>query len=191
MTEKYAPNVRERQEPLRARYKEAPEEAWIIDRAKTTRGVETDPFHGFIQPGSQDYGIQWPFGIHHAVGGYHDGPNPGDLLCAALAACLDSTIRIIADRMDLTLTELEVDVTAEVDVRGTLVVDRSVPVGFQGMRCQVNLQTAEGTDPRLVEKLIAAAEYSCLNLQTLRAGVPVETSLQMSSTELQPVDSTV
>lgn len=76
----------------------------------------------------------WSFGIHRAVGGYHDAPNPGDILCAALASCLDSTIRIIADRLGITLTSLEVDVTAEVDVRGTLVVNRDIPVGFQAMR---------------------------------------------------------
>ena len=172
--------VRARQDPLRERYKHTAQEAWITDRGMTTRGVETDPFHGYVVPGSQDYGIVWPFGIHAAVGGYHDGPNPGDLLCAALAACLDSTIRIIAGRLQLTLTSLEVAVTAEVDVRGTLVVDRLVPVGFQKMRCRVNLEAARGTDPKLVEKLCAAAEHSCVNLQTLRSGLAVETSFHGS-----------
>jgi uncharacterized OsmC-like protein len=169
-------DVRARQDPLRARYKETAEEAWITDRGKTTAGVETDPFHGYVVPGSKDYGIVWPFGIHAAVGGYHDGPNPGDLLCVALAACLDSTIRIIADRLQITLTSLEVDVTANVDVRGTLVVDRQVPVGFQKMQCRVAIQAAPGTDSKMVEKLLAAAEHSCVNLQTLRSGVAVETS---------------
>jgi hypothetical protein len=75
------------------------------------------------------------------------------------------------------LNTLEVDVTADVDVRGTLMVAREVPVGFQSMRCQVNLQAAEGTEPRLLERLLAAAEQSCVNLQTLRSGVPVTTSI--------------
>lgn len=183
MTEVKTTDVRARQHPLRERYKEAPKDAWITDRAKTTGGVDTDPFHGAIVPGSQEYGIVWPFSIHHAVGGDHDGPNPGDLLCAALAACMDSTIRIIANRLGVLLTSLEVDVTAEVDVRGTLVVDRTTPVGFQTMRCQVHLQAAEGTDPQLLEKLLAASEYSCVNLQTLRAGVSVETTFRHNSSE--------
>jgi uncharacterized OsmC-like protein len=165
--------VRVLQDPLRERYKEAPEDALITDRARTTGGVVTDPFHGAVIPGSKEYGIVWPFGIHQAVGGSHDGPYPGDVLCAALATCLDSTIRIIANRLGILLTLLEVDVSA--DVRGTLVVDRAVPVGFQTMRCTVKIQAAEGTDPRLMEKLLAASEHSCLNLQTLRSGVSVET----------------
>ncbi len=48
---------------------------------------------------------------------------------------MDSTAHIIADRLGITLTLLEVEVTAEVDVRGTLLVDRNVPVDFQTMRC--------------------------------------------------------
>jgi uncharacterized OsmC-like protein len=170
--------VRARQDPLRARYREAPADAMITDRGRAVRGLETDPFHGFVAPGSQDYGITWRFGLHSAVGGDHDGPNPGDLLCTALAACLDSTIRLIADRLRVTLASLEVDVTADVDVRGTLVVDRQVPVGFQRMRCRVDIEPAPGTDPTVLEKLLAGAEHSCVNLQTLRSGVPVETSVR-------------
>jgi len=173
-------SARARQAPLRARYKEIPKDALIVDHSRTADGVKTDPFHGYVIPGSKDYGIIWPFGIHSAVGGYHDGPNPGDLLCTALAACFDSTIRIVADRLGIGLTSLSVDVTGEVDVRGTLVVDPHVSVGFQRMRCRADIQPAPGTDPKLVEKLFAAAEYSCVVLQTLRAGVAVETSLNGS-----------
>jgi uncharacterized OsmC-like protein len=165
---------------LRERYQQAAREALITDRARTTGGIDTDPFHGYVSPGSKDYGIVWPFSIHSAVGGYHDGPNPGDLLCAALATCLDSTIRMIANRLHITLSALEVDVTADVDVRGTLLVDRQVPVGFQKMRCHVDFQATPGTDPKLLEKLMAAAEHSCVNLQTLRSGVAVETSFHGS-----------
>lgn len=168
-------DVRARQEPLRARYKEAAQEALITDRGRSRGGAQSDPFHGSVVPGSKDYGVVWPFGVHAAVGGYHDGPNPGDLLCAALAACFDSTLRIIADRLRVTLASLEVDVTGEVDVRGTLAVDRQVPVGFLKMHCRVDLQAAPGTDPKAVERLLAAAEHSCVVLQTLRSGVAVET----------------
>jgi uncharacterized OsmC-like protein len=176
MTTQTATDVRERQDPLRERYKTAPEEARITDRARTKDGLQTDPFHGRVVPGSQDYGIVWPFAIHKAVGGDHDGPNPGDMLCAALAACLDSTIRMIAGRLGVRLASLEVVVEADVDVRGTLVVDRSVPVGFQKMRCNVRLEAAEGTDPEILKRLLAAAEHSCVNLQTLRSGVSIETA---------------
>ena len=79
--------ARERQDPLMERYIEKPEEALIIDKAKTKDGVKTDPFHGTLSLGDEELGVDLPFGIHKAVGGYSDVPNPGDLLCGALASC--------------------------------------------------------------------------------------------------------
>jgi uncharacterized OsmC-like protein len=173
-------DVRSRQDPLRKHYKVSPEDARITDRAKTSGGTGMDPFHGKVVPGSEDHGVEWPFGIHRAVGGFHDGPNPGDLLAAALAACLDSTIRVIAGRMGVSLTSLSVEVVGEIDVRGCLLVDREVPVGFQEMRCHVALEAANGTDPQFVQMLLAASENSCVNFQTLRSGVRITTSADVS-----------
>ena len=173
-------DVRSRQDPLRKHYKVTPEDARITDRAKTTGGTEMDPFHGKVVPGSEDYCVEWPFGIHRAVGGDHDLPNPGDLLAAALAACLDSKIRIIAGRMGVSLATLSVEVAADVDVCGCLLVDREVPVGFQEMRCHVALKAANGKDPQLVQMLLAASENCCINYQTLRSGVRITTSTDIS-----------
>ena len=78
------------------------------------------------------------------------------------------------------LTSLEVDVTAAVDVRGTLTVDRTGPIGFQTIRSHVTMQAAEGTNLSLTRKLLAAAEYSCVTLQTLRSGVTEETNFRYS-----------
>ncbi|MCU7807537.1 MAG: OsmC family protein [Candidatus Thiodiazotropha sp. (ex Semelilucina semeliformis)] len=172
-------NVRDRQAPLQKRYLVNPEEALIKDQARTSGGVDTDPFHGTVHPGKPDTSVPLHFGIHSAVGGYHDAPNPGDMLCAALAACLDSTLRIIADRLGVKIQSLEVVVAAKIDVRGTLMVDRKVQVGFQQMQCRIDIQTDNRTDPKLLEKLISAAEHSCVNLQTLREGVSVQTSVNI------------
>ncbi|MBV7328609.1 OsmC family protein [Chloroflexi bacterium TSY] len=108
-------------------------------------------------------------------GGDHDAPNPGDILCAAVAACLDSTIRIMAEHLRVTLTMLEVTVMAQVDVRGTLLVEKSVPVGFQSMQCHVKLEPIEGTNPALVQKLVGMSERCCVNLQTMIGDIAVET----------------
>ena len=176
MTDKSAKDVAARQDPLRERYKHAAEDAVIVDRARTVFDATQDPWHGTVVPGSKDYGVEWAFGIHEAVGGDHDAPNPGDMLCAALAACLDSTIRIIAERLGVPLEHLEIDVAATVDVRGTLMVEREVPVGFSGIRCNVDLKAAEGTDPGVVQKLIGASERCCVNFQTLCSNVNIETT---------------
>ena len=170
-------SVRKRQQPLQDHYKQIPKDAMITDRAVTIGHELGDSWHGHIKPGSVDHGVEWKFGVHRAVGGYHDAPNPGDMLCAALAACLESTIRLIADRIHITLEKLQVEVTAKVDVRGTLVVERDVSVGFKSMKCNITIEAEDGTEPRQIHKLLKAAEYSCVNLQTLQAGVEIKTKI--------------
>ena len=169
-------DVAAHQDPLRERYRQAPEEAMITDRGRTVEGTLDDPVHVWAVPGSQDYGVEWRLGLHRAVAGLHDAPNPGDLLCMALAACMDSVIRMIANRHGVALESLEVDVTGDVDVRGTLWVSREVRAGFQSMRCGVRMRAADGTDPALLKRMVVAAERSCVNLDTLRNGVEVSMS---------------
>lgn len=173
-------DIRVVQDPLRERYRVAPEEARIVDRGRTESWNLGDPIHVRGVPGSREYGVAWELGIHRAVGGLHDLPNPGDLLALALATCMDTVVRMVANRHGVTLRHLAVDVRGEVDVRGTLWVSQEVPVGFQRMRCSIDLEAEEGTDPALVQRLVIAAERSCVNLQTLRHGVPVEVSLTSS-----------
>jgi uncharacterized OsmC-like protein len=171
--------VQRRQDPLRARYRDDPAEARISDRAQTISACGGDPFHGVVVPAnSADAPLQ--FGIHRAVGGFHDYPNPGDLLSAALAACFDSTLRMIADHLGVRLESLEVKVDAECDVRGCLLVERTVPVGFQRIRCGVRLSTREPIDEQTIKTLVAAAEHSCVVMQTLRHGVTVQTQVETS-----------
>lgn len=173
MTEPTVP-LRDAQARLRAHYKTSPRAALVTDHARTD-GNPADPFHATVTP-APEHGVRVPVGIHRAIGGLHDAPTPGDLLCAALAACQDSAIRIVADVMGIELLALEVEVTGDVDVRGAMGVDRDVPVGFQSMQCRVRLRAKDGTSPALLEKLRVSAERSCIVTQTLRAGVPVATT---------------
>jgi len=177
--------VKQRQDPLREQYRMTPEAAQITDGAGTVQNVRSDPFHTTVAPG-HGHDMLWQVGIHRAVGGDHDLPNPGDILCAALASCLDSTLRMIADRLEIPIAFLVVTARADVDVRGTLLVDRSVPVGFQQMKCQVHLEAAPEIPPEKVKVLLAAAEHSCVVLQTLRNGVPVHTQFDTFQTTAGP-----
>jgi len=169
--------VQQRQAPLRERYRRVPAEAWINDGARTIDACGGDPFHGNVVPAN---GGDAPlrFGIHRAIGGLHDYPNPGDLLSAALAACFDSTLRMVAEHLGIRLESLDVAVAADCDVRGCLQVDPAVPVGFQRMRCRVRLQPGNAVDENKMRMLVAVAENCCVVLQTLRNGVTVEAEIE-------------
>lgn len=55
-------------------------------------------------------------------------------------------------------------------------MDADVPVGFQSMTCDVNLQVKDGTSPDLLEKLRVASERCCVVQQTLKSPPGVQTS---------------
>ena len=131
-------------------YRKHPECAMIQDGARTvqTRYAPSDPLHSEVELGL-GYGVKVPVGVHRALGGLHDFPNPGDILCSALAACADSTLRQIAGQLDVEITKLTVTVAGDVDVRGTLCVSRETQVGFQKMNVRVDLELAPGTMPKL------------------------------------------
>ncbi len=165
-------NLSERQALLRAKYRANPEEAMVTDRAITTGINPSDPVHSEVMP-MPDCKVVVPTGVHRAHGGLHDAPTPGDLLCAALASCMDSTLRMVANSLCIELDVLTVEVTADVDVRGSLAMDQTVAIGFQAMKCSVNLRAKPGTDAVKLEKLKVIAEHCCIVRQTLSKGVPI------------------
>ena len=167
-----------RQNQLIARYKRDPEAAWTVDTARTldtTPESLADPRYGSAFVGYQANVL--PFGAHAGVGGPGDRLVSGDILCAALASCVDTTIRLVANRLRIGLERLSVKVDAHVDLRGTMCVDASVPVGFQTMLVEIDVSAKPGTEPNKVAMLIAAAEHCCVVLKTLRGGVPIEVKL--------------
>jgi uncharacterized OsmC-like protein len=155
-------------------YRTQPERALTTDVAHTQDDGERidDPLHTLVVVGAGSAAATLPIAVHEHVGGLSDRPVPGDVLCAALASCLDSTIRVVAQHTGIALARLGVRVEADVDVRGTLGV-APVPVGFQRLRVVVDLAVGDGAPPTAQSKLVTLAEHCCVVLQTLRQGVAV------------------
>ncbi len=167
--------LRKDQGALRKRYRvDAPEEALVTDTATSVAKAGASPMWGSVQIGAPGFGITTPVGVHRGVGGRHDLPVPGDILCAALVACVDTTIRILSNNLGVPLQSLEVEVQADIDLRGTLLVDPSVRVGFTTMRVGVKALPGPGVSPSQVEELVQTAERCCVVLQTLKNGVDVD-----------------
>jgi uncharacterized OsmC-like protein len=174
MTSTAHSEVRDRQRPLKRRYGECPSAARSPKWARTSSRTiaPTDPFHGEAEIG-RGYDATFRYGLDRGVGGLHDLPNPGDLLCATLATCFDGSIRMIADLMGIELDDVSVEVSGEVDLRGTLLVEPTAPVGFTSLVISPRVG-ATGADPAQVATLLALAEQTCVTLSTLRNGVTVE-----------------
>jgi uncharacterized OsmC-like protein len=165
------------QADLRSRYKDIPELARTTSQAVTGGVPPDDPFHGLVRPGPQG-SAPIAFGTHSAVGGPYDAPCPGDLMCAALAACMDSSIRLVANLLGVELLALEVRVQGSLDVRGALGIGKDVPVGFQAVSAHVRLKARDGTPPEQLAQLRTAVERCCVVARTLQTPPALETSFE-------------
>ena len=161
--------VRDRQAALRSRYRAQPEFAWATHLA-WTEASGADPFRGEVRMSLA--GRRLAFALDDGVGGPHDQPSPGELLCAALAACVDSTLRLAAAAMDVGIRDLAVIVTGDVDSRGGL-GETHVPVGFQSMRVEIRLRVEDDASAGAAEALIGIAQCRSPILQTLGAAVRI------------------
>ncbi|MDC6390507.1 OsmC family protein [Maribacter sp. PR1] len=163
--------VHQRHTLLKVTYLKDSTSAWITDAAEVIGINLQDPFRTTVSINDK---MKVPFriGVHEAVGGDHDFPNPGDLLCASLASCFESTIRLISNKLGIELLETKIRANAQVDVRGSLMIDKSVPVEFQSMHIDA-LIIAKNSNEKLLKTLINGAKLSCIVYQTIKKGIPI------------------
>ena len=172
-------NLREVQAPLKERYLRDPAAALITCRARSVGSELSDPLHCEIEM-EGGKGNRLRSGAHAGVGGAGDVPCSGDLLLAALIACQETTIRMVAAAMGIELEEISIEATATADLRGTLAISREVPVGISGIDCRVRLKVRDDGRGERAQRLLESAEKYCIVLSTLRSGVDVRTDFEVA-----------
>ena len=173
-------DIRARQAPLRQAYSDDPASAPRTLRVRGGAADLGDPLHVTITPDSVP-GVEFRSGAHPAVGGDGDAPCSADLLLAALAACQEVTLRMVAANMGIALEELEVTVEGDWDPRGTLAMGREFPVGLTAVRAHTRVVVAQDERGERAERLLRSAERYCVILSTLREGVPVESTISLET----------
>ena len=159
-----ANTLRALQAPLKERYKQDPNAALVTFEARATLDDERIACH----VDTKKAGVVMA-GLHPAAGGTGADACSGDLLMEALVACAGVTLKAVATAMEIPLRAGKVRAEGEVDFRGTLGVDRTVPVGFRAIRLIFELDTDAPQDK--LDKLAQLTERYCIVFQTL-AGQP-------------------
>jgi uncharacterized OsmC-like protein len=113
-------------------------------------------------------------GLHPASGGDGSTLCSGDMLLEALAACAGVTLRAVATSMEIGIEQGAVLVEGDLDFRGTLGVDRDVPVGFRSIRVSFELET-DAPDDQL-DTLLRLTERYCVVYQTLASAPQLSVS---------------
>ena len=90
------------------------------------------------------------------------------MLLQALVACAGVTLMSVATARGIDVHGGTVHAEGDLDFRGTLGIDRDVPVGFHEIRLRFVVDTDASPDD--VAALIATTERYCVVLQTLANG---------------------
>lgn len=156
------------QRPLKERYRAEPGSSRIL---LTARGSQTGaPIGCSVDIGRAVYEAQ----AHAGVGGAGTAACSGDLLLGALAACAQITCQMVATAMGVPAERIEVTVTGDLDLSGTLGISRDVPVGFETIRLHFDVDAPGATADQL-RSLKEKTEQYCVVMQTLTKPPRLET----------------
>ena len=112
-----------------------------------------------------------------ALGGSDAGPNPVELILAALGTCQEITYRAYATALGIPLEGVAVKLTGTIDLKGFFAVGDGVRPGYQRITGTVKLQSSASEAE--LEKLRAAVNAHCPVLDIITNPVPVEIDLQL------------
>ena len=110
------------------------------------------------------------------LGGTDAGPNPVELVLAALATCQEITYRAYATALGIPLESVSVKLEGALDLRGFFAVKDDVRAGFDHVRGTVNLKGSASAAE--LAKLKEVVDAHCPVLDILRAPVPVDLRLE-------------
>src|SRR6478672_13074403 len=156
-------DLRELQRPLKEQYRSDPSSPRITLTARGGEASESTPTQCSVDLGRAIYEAQ----AHPGVGGPGTGACSGDLLLGALAACAQLTCQMVATAMGLEVRSIETTVEGDLDLRGTLGLDREVGAGFDAIRLRFDVD-APGASEEDLDGLLRKTERYCTVALTLR-----------------------
>jgi uncharacterized OsmC-like protein len=145
------------QAPIKQRYRDEPGAALITLEAKGELG---EGVSCSVQTGQALVAA----GLHPGTGGDGFHACSGDMLLQALVACAGVTMGSVATSLGLEVAGT-VRAEGDLDFRGTLGVDKEIPVGFTDIRLTFDLDTEASEDD--LATLLRLTERYCVVLQTL------------------------
>jgi uncharacterized OsmC-like protein len=155
-------------DPTLARFQFRARNRWIDG------GHNRTTIRDFYGAGQEDVSRREPFVLDAdeppVLLGENQGPNAGEYLLQALAACLTGTLVYHAAARGIALDGLESTIEGDVDVQGFLGLDETVRPGFQQIRIAFKV-TGDIDDDQLAE-LARLTSYSPVR-DTVSNPVPV------------------
>lgn len=160
-----ADELRALQGPIKQAYRAAPEVALVNSRVV----VSLDPAALAVRLVPDRPVVA---GLHRATGGTGEAACSADMLLESLAACAGVTLLAVATATGVAIAGGRIIAEGLWDARGTLAVDKAVPVGIQRITLRFELDSE--ADQAARERLVRTAERYCVILATLRGTTPID-----------------
>lgn len=114
-----------------------------------------------------------------SLGGTDAGPNPVELILAALGSCQEITYRAYATALGIPLERVSVQLAGEIDLRGFFGVDNTVWPGYHKIHGTVTLESDASQEQ--LQQLQAAVNAHCPVLDILSRPVDVELAVDVQN----------
>ncbi len=164
-----AEQLKAKQTPLKARYKEEPTAAQVTMHASGTLGTDSVTCNVSTPAGVIEAGL------HPMAGGEEQWACSGDMLLQSLVACAGVTLKAVATALDIPLRGGRVHAEGDMDFRGTLGVSKETPIGFQRIRLRFELDS--DATPEQKQKLLSLTERFCVIFQTLKSPATIASEI--------------
>ncbi len=161
-------DIRSVQKPFKEQYRRDPNSSRIT---LTAKGSETaTPLSCSVDIGRAIYQAE----AHKGVGGAGTAACSGDLLLGALAACAQITCQLVATALGVPTQRIEVTVNGDMDLSGTLGISKDVPVGFEAIRVEFDIDAPQASADQ-IRTLREKTEQYCVVMQTMQRPPKIET----------------
>jgi uncharacterized OsmC-like protein len=161
--------LRTLQAPIKQGYKDDPASARIHAHAEATLKADA------IACTVPTWNSETVAGLHPAAGGDGSEACSADLLLQALVACAGVTLNAVSTAMGVQLRSAKVIADGIWDARGTLGVDREVPVGLTEISVRFELDS--DADREKLDRIVQTVERYCVIFQTLKTPPKLSVSL--------------
>lgn len=164
--------LRSLQQPLKKHYLEDPQASLVTFQVT---GKLEDTISCQIETGKSHVLA----GLHPAAGGDGTLVCSGEMLIESLVACAGVTLNAVATNLGFELKDTYIYGEGDMDFRGTLGVNKSIPVGLTAVRLTFDIK--DNIPQEQKERLIAMTEKYCVIFQTLKSPPTLHTELRLTN----------
>lgn len=155
---------------------------WTV-KSRWEGGTRTDHMVDGVDIGGQKVDRQFQIFIDEPceLCGTNQYANPQEYLLAATNACMMVGYATVAAVMGVKLTKLELEITGDIDLRGFLDIDPSVPRGYE--RLHYTVRIAGDGKPEQFEKMHEVVQRTSPNYYNMAHPIELTSDLVVESAE--------